>query len=191
MSTRLQWAPEGRVLLCWALAASLWSHPEAPAGPAAQLQAGEESHSMGCAGGEESNQYHEGWRRPLRSPSPTHPTMPTDHVPKCRISAVLEPLQGCWPHRPLGSLCHCTTTLLENFFLISNWTIPWHKLRPFPLILWCFQMEKKELKSWCWLHRPAMPYKGKIPPPTFFYPIWPYGKIKGALFQALCSDEFP
>ena len=35
------------------------------------------------------------------------------------------------------------------------------------------------------------PYKGKIPPPTFFYPIWPYGKIKGALFQALCSDEFP
>ena len=36
----------------------------------------------------------------------------------------------------LGSLFQCLTTLLENnFFLISNLNLPWHNLRPFPLVL--------------------------------------------------------
>jgi len=37
---------------------------------------------------------------------------------------------------PHGQLCHCITTLSENnFFLISNLTLPWHDLRPSPLVL--------------------------------------------------------
>lgn len=36
---------------------------------------------------------HEGWKRPLQSPSPspTHPTLPTDHVPKCHIPFMTPP----------------------------------------------------------------------------------------------------
>ena len=35
----------------------------------------------------------------------------------------------------LGSLCQCTTTLREKFFLTSKLNLPCHNLRPFPLIL--------------------------------------------------------
>jgi len=36
----------------------------------------------------------------------------------------------------LGSLFQCFTTLsVKKFFLISNLNLPWHNLRPFPLIL--------------------------------------------------------
>lgn len=36
----------------------------------------------------------------------------------------------------LGSLYHCLTTLAEKkFFLTSNFSHPWHNLRPFPLVL--------------------------------------------------------
>ena len=38
--------------------------------------------------------WNHGWRRALRFPSPTHPTMPIDHVPQCHISMVLEHLHG-------------------------------------------------------------------------------------------------
>ena len=44
------------------------------------------------------SQKHSGWKRPLRSPSPTLPTMPTNHVPQCRISTVLEHLHGGFAH---------------------------------------------------------------------------------------------
>jgi len=41
--------------------------------------------------------------------------MPTDHVPQCYISLLLEQLQGWWlQHLPLGSLCHCPTALSEK-----------------------------------------------------------------------------
>ena len=33
-----------------------------------------------------------GWKRALRSP--THPTMPTDHISQCHIPTVLEHVQG-------------------------------------------------------------------------------------------------
>ena len=36
---------------------------------------------------------HQGWKRALRSPCPI-PTMPTDRIPQCYISSVLEHLQG-------------------------------------------------------------------------------------------------
>lgn len=38
----------------------------------------------------------EGWKGPpkLPSPTPTHSTMTTDHVPQCHIFTVLEHLQG-------------------------------------------------------------------------------------------------
>jgi len=36
----------------------------------------------------------------------------------------------------LGSLCHCLTALSEKkYFLISNLNLPWHNLRPLPLVL--------------------------------------------------------
>ena len=35
----------------------------------------------------------------------------------------------------LGSLCQCLTTLSEkNFFLISNLNLPWHYVKPLPLV---------------------------------------------------------
>lgn len=51
--------------------------------------------------------------------NPTHPTVPTAHVPQCYIPTALGHLQG-WghPHLP-GKLCHCTV-LPKNFFPISN-----------------------------------------------------------------------
>jgi len=36
------------------------------------------------------------------------------------------------PTPSLGSLCQCLTTPSENFFLISNLTLPWRNLKPLP-----------------------------------------------------------
>ena len=68
----------------------------------------------------------EGWKRPRRSPSPTptHPTVPTAHVPQCHISKVLQHLQGQrLPHLP-GQLYHCIATLSAKLFLMSNLNFP-------------------------------------------------------------------
>ena len=36
----------------------------------------------------------------------------------------------------LGSLCHCITSLSEKkCFLICNLNLPWHNLKPLPLVL--------------------------------------------------------
>ncbi|KAM7124178.1 COP9 signalosome complex subunit 5 isoform 2-T2 [Ciconia maguari] len=44
----------------------------------------------------------------------------------------------------LGSLFQCLTTLpVKKFFLISNLNLPWHNLRPFPLVLWLVTWEKR------------------------------------------------
>ncbi|KAK4829075.1 hypothetical protein QYF61_002019, partial [Mycteria americana] len=44
----------------------------------------------------------------------------------------------------LGSLLQCLTTLsVKTFFLISNLNLPWHNLRPFPLVLWLVTWEKR------------------------------------------------
>lgn len=52
--------------------------------------------------------------------------MPTDHVLQCRISMVLERLQGGWLTTSLGSLCQCITTPSQKkFFLISNLNLHW------------------------------------------------------------------
>ena len=51
---------------------------------------------------------HSGWKTSLRSrsPTPTHTTMPTDSVPQCHISMVLEHPQG---QGALPSLGSCAT----------------------------------------------------------------------------------
>ena len=41
------------------------------------------------------------------SPAPAHPTMPTNHVPQCHNSAVLECLQGQWIYWSSKSLFFC------------------------------------------------------------------------------------
>ena len=62
--------------------------------------------------------------------------MPTDHVPLWHITMVLEHLHGWWPHHSLGILYQWLTALWEKkCFLISNLTLPWHNLRPSPLVL--------------------------------------------------------
>ncbi|KAK4824091.1 hypothetical protein QYF61_010602 [Mycteria americana] len=44
----------------------------------------------------------------------------------------------------LGSLFQCLTTLsVKKFFLISNLNLPWHNLRPFPLVLSLVTWEKR------------------------------------------------
>ena len=64
----------------------------------------------------------------LRSPSPTpvYPTMPSDHIPQCHISTVLEHF--------LGILC-LPTLLEKKLFLVSNLDFSWVKLWPVPLVL--------------------------------------------------------
>ena len=58
---------------------------------------------------------------PPRSPTSTHPTMPTDHIPRCHISTVPKHLQGWGLHHSLGILCQHLTSLSEKeFFLVSN-----------------------------------------------------------------------
>lgn len=47
------------------------------------------------------------------------------------------------PHLP-GQPCHCSTALLEQFFLISNLSLPWHKWRPSPLVLLRYLGEQTE-----------------------------------------------
>jgi len=49
---------------------------------------------------------------------------------------VLEHLQAWGLHLFLDSLCQYLTTLSEKkFFLLSSLNLPWHNLRPSPLIL--------------------------------------------------------
>ena len=82
---------------------------------------------------------HEGWKRPLRSHSPA-----TNPCPPCplttSLSATFAPFlntsMSSDSTTSLGRLFQHLTTLPENkFFLISNPNLPWHNLRPFPLIL--------------------------------------------------------
>ena len=46
---------------------------------------------------------------------PSHPPIPTDHIPQCHISIFLEHLQGQWLHHLPGQLCQRITTLSEIF----------------------------------------------------------------------------
>ena len=81
---------------------------------------------------------HYGWKRPLTSPSmtSTFPTTPTDHIHQCHIYMALKHLHRWWPHHFPDSLCQCIITLSEKkLFLTSNPNLPWHNLRPLPLIL--------------------------------------------------------
>ncbi|KAK4810503.1 hypothetical protein QYF61_004283 [Mycteria americana] len=81
------------------------------------------------------------WKRPLRSSSPTvNPTPPCllNHVLKRHIYTDGDSTTS------LGSLFQCLTTLsVKKFFLISNLNLPWHNLRPFPLILSLVTWEKR------------------------------------------------
>ena len=67
-----------------------------------------------------------------------HQPIPTNHVPQCHIHTALGHLQGWYGDSTtsLGSHCHCLTALAEKkWFLTPNLKLPWHNLRPFPLIL--------------------------------------------------------
>lgn len=49
----------------------------------------------------------------------------------------------------LGSLLQFLTTLwVKNFFLISNLNLPWHYLKPFPLILSFGMWQKRPIPTW-------------------------------------------
>lgn len=65
-------------------------------------------------------------RRPLRpsSPTSTHPTMSTNHVPQCHIYTVLEHLQGWWHRHLFGQPMPGTSPLLlrrnSSWYLTSR-----------------------------------------------------------------------
>jgi len=85
-----------------------------------------------CCGNSEGSQNHYGWKRPLRSPSPT--------LSPCTLTISLSATSPLFLNTStttsLGSLCQCLTTLSEKIcFLISNLNLPLHNLRPLPLIL--------------------------------------------------------
>ena len=76
-------------------------------------------------------------KRPLRPPSPTQRT------PPCPLTMALSARSPWFLNTSregdcatsLGSPFQCLTTLSEKkCFLISNLNLPWHSLRPFPLI---------------------------------------------------------
>ena len=89
-----------------------------------------------------------GWKRPLRSSSPTvHPTTPcllNHNILKCHIYMFFwNTSRDRDSTTPLGSRFQCLTTLsVEKFFLISNLNLPWHNLKPLPLILSLVTWEK-------------------------------------------------
>lgn len=61
---------------------------------------------------------HSGWKRSLRYPGPipTHPTFPTDHIPPCHISTVLEHLHGWELSHPLDS---CAPASSKNIHVME------------------------------------------------------------------------
>jgi len=65
------------------------------------------------------------------------PTKTANHIPQCHISMVLELFQGQLLHNsPALPDQKSLTTILENkIFLKANLNLPWHNLRPFPLII--------------------------------------------------------
>ena len=74
--------------------------------------------------------------RPLRSPSPTAahphrahcPSVPHPHGSGTPPGVVTPPLPG--------QLCHCLTASWEKeLFLTANLNLPWHSIRPSPLVL--------------------------------------------------------
>ena len=45
--------------------------------------------------------------------NPNHPTVPSDHLPQCHISMVLEHFHGRWPHHSLGSCVNALPLFLR------------------------------------------------------------------------------
>jgi len=71
--------------------------------------------------------------QPNSNPSPPRPL---SHIPQCYISMLLEHLHRWWLHHSLDSLFqHIATPMEKKCFVISNLNLPWHNLRPFPLVL--------------------------------------------------------
>jgi len=81
------------------------------------------------------SQNHSGWKRPLRSSSPTihlPPVLPTTTSLSAASTHFLITSRDGDSTTSLGSLCHCLNTLSEKFFPASIQTLLWHNLRPFP-----------------------------------------------------------
>lgn len=71
--------------------------------------------------------------------SPALPGPPVTPVPKGHLYMGSEQLQGWSPHPFPGQLCQCLTTLqVTKLFPVSDVNLPWHNLKPFPLILGIF-----------------------------------------------------
>lgn len=86
---------------------------------------------------------------------------------------VFEPFQGYWlPHDP-GQLFQCLTTLsVQKFSSISNLTLTWHNLRPFPLALSLLPWEESPTPTWLCLsfdaHTRLSPAVGNVYFPSRF-----------------------
>ena len=86
------------------------------------------------------SQNHSGWKSPLRPPSPTpaHPTVPTDTALSATSPWVWNTTRTVPPALP-GQLCHRSTAPSEKKpSPIPNLNPPQHNVRPSPLILSLF-----------------------------------------------------
>jgi len=67
-----------------------------------------------------------------------------NHVPDHHIQTVFKHIQRWWfnhlPEEPIPVLNH---PFCKEVFLMSNLNLPWHSLRPFPLILSPVTSEKR------------------------------------------------
>ena len=85
------------------------------------------------------SQNHWDWKRPLGSSSPTinlSPLCPLTMSLSATSPHFLNTSQESDSTTSLGSLCHCLTALSEEeFLLIPNLSLPWHRLGPLSLFL--------------------------------------------------------
>ena len=73
---------------------------------------------------------------PVPTPCCVQGRQPADQAAQSHIQPGLECLQGWGIHSLLGQPLQCITTLwVKKFLLISNLSLPYLILRPFPLVL--------------------------------------------------------
>jgi len=73
----------------------------------------------------------------IKSNSQLNTTMPAKSRPQVpRLHSFFNTSRDGDSSTALGSLVQCLTALsVKKFFLISNLNLPWHNLRPLPLVL--------------------------------------------------------
>jgi len=116
------------------------------------------------------SQNHSGWRRPLRSQSPT----PRPYIPHCHIPPVLNTSRDGDASTPSTACANASPLLEKEFLLLSNLTLSWCRTTTRTACSARGHCNSTKCDGGNRMHRQYC-YRGKeeqqllIPPPTFFY----------------------